>query len=121
MAQGNSKRISHDLEEENNTFRQDDLQNILTDVDQDLNDIGFQEVTRDGNNFVTNIIIWTDSGKTKKLLEFDYVRTSPPFLDSFTKKVYAKDGVTVASTVTQTATRNANKTINQITSGNVRS
>ncbi len=121
MPAGNSKRISQDLESENNSFREDDLQTILTDLDQDANNIGFEEITRDGSLQVTNITIWTDSGKTLKLLEFDVARTSPPFVSSITKKIYLKDGVTVASTVTMTAVRNANKTINTVDTSNVRS
>lgn len=121
MGNTNSKRVSQDLERENNTFRQDDLQTILTDIDQDINNLGYEEVTRDVNNFVTNIVIWTDNGKTKKLLEFDYVRDTFPFISSIVKKIYLEDGVTVASTVTYTATRNANKTINHVNAINVRS
>jgi len=120
MPQTNSKRVSQDLEGENNSFRNDELQSILTDINQQMDDIGFEEITRNGNLQVTNITIWTDSGKTLKLLEIDVARTSPPFVSSVTKKVYLKDGVTVASTVTTTVTRNANKTINTVDTSNVR-
>lgn len=56
MGQNNSRRISHDLDRNPNTFRDSDLRQIIDDIDEEISGKGYSEVLRKGV-FVSEIEI----------------------------------------------------------------
>lgn len=109
MGQNNSNRISHLIEALPNTFRDDQLEQILNDLNEEDSGKGYSEVIRTGA-FVTSIIAWSDVSKTKKRTEATFTRTGP-FVSSITKVTYSEDGTSIVSTISGTVTRTGNNEV----------
>lgn len=67
----------------------------------------YLEVTRDGGGKTTDVIVWTDNGKTTKIREVNITRTSGK-VSSVVVKQYDGSG-TLAETLTGTITRSSGK------------
>ena len=119
MAGGkNSSRVNHDIDQKQNTFRDDNLKQILNDVNEDMEGIGFSEVVYKSppqQVFVDKIIVWETISKVKKRAEivFNY-GTSFPFIETITKTNFKEDGSAGDSQVVATFNYNANKTIQNV-------
>lgn len=116
MGQSNSNRVSHNLESLPNTFRDDQLHQILNDIDEELTGMGFSELVYSGV-FISGINVYTDATKVKKRTDvvFTYEGVTP-FLQVVTRRVYDEDtGLTVVATSTATITYNPNRTVKDVT------
>lgn len=115
MGQNNTERISHNLEGLPTTFRDDQLYQIINDLGEEDSGKGYSQVLRTGP-FVTSIIVWLDSGMTKKRTDAVISRTGA-FVTSIVKRIYDEDGVAVVSTITATVTRAGDNTISFVNVG----
>ena len=107
MAQKDTDRISHDISEAPvNTFRETKLAHIVDELDEESQGKGYTEVVRTGV-FVTKITVWEDDQKLKKRTETLFARTGP-FVSQIVKNFYSTDGLSIASSVTATFTRDGN-------------
>lgn len=125
MGQNNTERISHKVEDLPNTFRSDELKEGINDLDEEIMGLGFSEVIRTGA-FVSKITVWdrptnnpTPDPAAIKRSESIFNRTGP-FVDSIVKTTYKADGVTPASVVTSTITRDGSNRTVFVDTGNVR-
>lgn len=114
MGQNNTERLSHELESLPNTFRDDDVKQILNDLNEEDSGKGFSEVVRTGV-FVNKITVWATSSKLIKRTETIFTRTGP-FVNTIVKSIYKEDGSAVISTITATVTRDVQ---NKVTDVNV--
>ena len=114
MGQTNSRRISHTIENLPNTWRGDDLNQILNDINEEEAGSGYSEVSYLGATpFVTSITTWDDNTKTKKRTKVDFTYAPLPFVTGITKEFYAEDNDTlVIALITAVVNYNANKTVN---------
>lgn len=109
MGQTNSERVSHAIEALPNTFRDDQLRQILDDLNEEDAGTGYNEVTRTGV-FVDKIIVWKDSSKAQKRTETTFSRTGA-FVDQIVKEFFSEDGASVVSAITAVITRSGNKQV----------
>ena len=116
MGQTNSNKVSHKLTDLPNTYRDDQLNQILNDLDEDNSGSGFSEVFYLGATpFVSQILTWQTSAKLKKRTVVDFTYSPLPFVSVIVKQFFDEDddNITV-STITATVIYNANKTVNNI-------
>jgi len=116
MGQDNSTKVSHKLEDLPNTFRDDQLQQILNDIDEEESGRGFSEVSfLAATPFVSQIITYKDNTKTHKRSQVDFTYTPLPFVSGIVKQVFDDydDSITVA-TITAMVVYNANKTVKSV-------
>ena len=116
MGQTNSKRISHELDSHQNTYRDDQLDQILNDIDEDENGIGFSETGFIvGTPFIAQIITYADNTKIQKRSQVDFTYTPVPFVTTIVKQVFDNDddSITIA-TITATVSYNANRTVKDV-------
>lgn len=111
----NSERIYHDVDKKNNTYRNGNVEQILNDINEDLETLGFIEPTyKDSPQqvFLDKITAWDDGLKSYKRAEIliNY-GTSFPFIQSITKNLYNEDGTAIVATSTFTVNLFANKTL----------
>ena len=119
MGQTNSKRVSHTVTDSPNTFRDDHLKQILNDLGEEDTGAGFSEILKTGV-FTDKIIVWTDSGKTKKRSETTFTRAGP-FLSTIVKEIFDEaDGLIKKSTSTGTFTRDGQNLVLDATVTNTR-
>jgi len=79
-------------------------------VDSLVHDIAetcYEEVTRDGSNRVTDVIVWTNPGKTVKIREVNVTRTSGR-VSQIVRKQYDAGGTLIA-TVTSVIARSGGR------------
>jgi len=112
MGQNNTERLSHTIESLPNTFRDDQLRQIIDDLNEEETGKGVSEVTRTGA-FVTNITVWKTVAKTQKRTETVFNRTGP-FINSIVKTIYSEDGTSSVATITATITRDVNKRVTDV-------
>ena len=112
MGQNNSRRVSHNVDSQQNVFRDDQLRQIIDDLAEEDTGKGFSEVSYNGV-FVSQIITWEDDNKAKKRSQIDFTYLpSSPFIETIVKTIYDEEtGLTAVATVTATVTYNANKTV----------
>lgn len=119
MGQDNSRRISHDIDNKPNTFRDDQLRQIIDDIDEEISGKGYNEVLRSGV-FVSEIKIWSEPtnnpspNPNAKLRTHEVFTRTGVFVTSSVKGYYDESEVLVA-TATTTYVRAVN---NQIVSTN---
>ena len=89
MGQDNSRRISHNVDSSPNTFRDDQLRQIIDDIDEEMSGKGYNEVLRDGV-FVSNIKVWSEPTNNPSLNPDAKLRTH---------EVFTRTGVFVTSSV----------------------
>lgn len=113
MGQNNSRRISHDVDTQQNVFRDDQLRQILDDLGEEDTGKGFSETIYSGV-FISQIITWDGPLKDKKRSQIDFTyQVGTPFIETIVKTIYDEEtGTTPVSTITATITYNANKTVN---------
>lgn len=113
MPQENTGRVQHLIDERPNSFRDDELDQIINDLDEDLNSVGFTQVIR--STFIDKIILWDDNPSSnpnaKKRMETTYNRVTSPFVSSIVREVYNQEGSAVVATVTYTYTRTGDNKI----------
>jgi hypothetical protein len=110
VAQGNSERISHKLDDLPNTFRDDQLNQIVNDLNEEDTGKGFSEVLYSGV-FVQSIITWDGVAKTKKRTQTDFTYVGP-FVTSITKNTFDEaTGLTVVSSINATINYDAQKKV----------
>jgi len=119
LGQNNSRRISHTLENLPNTYRDDQVRQILDDLDEENSGLGYSEVIRVGA-FVSKITVWDSNAMNFKKTEAIFNRTGP-FINSIVKNVYSVDGSSIISTVTASVTRTGNNSVAFVDVVNVRS
>ena len=113
MGQTNAKRVSHEIETLPNTFREDDLFNILNDIDEENAGKGYSEVSYIGSTpFVSKITTWDDNTKTRLRTDVTFTYTPLPFVSNIQKDYYGNDGVTIVCVLNAVVNYNANKTVN---------
>lgn len=116
MGNTNTKRVSHTLENLPNTFRSDDLRQILDDMDEEESGRGFSEVTYVGGTpFVSQIITYKDNTKTQKRSQVDFTYSPQPFVGTIAKQIFDNDddSITVA-TISAIILYNANKSVRSV-------
>jgi hypothetical protein len=119
MGQDNSRRISHDIDNKPNTFRDDQLRQIIDDIDEEISGKGYSEVLRSGV-FVSEIKIWSEPtnnpspNPNAKLRTIEVFTRTGVFITSSVKGYYDESEVIIA-TATTTYVRAVN---NQIVSTN---
>jgi len=111
VGQNNSGRISHDVDAQQNVFRDDILRQILNDLGEEDTGKGYSEVSYSGV-FVSQIVTWDSNSKTKKRSQIDFTyEPGSPFIQTILKTIYDEfDGVTPVATVTAVISYNANRT-----------
>ncbi len=116
MGQTNTKRISHTLENLPNTFRDDQLRQILDDMNEEETGRGFSEASYIASTpFVQQIITYKDNTKTQKRTQIDFTYAPLPFVSTVVKQIFDQDddSITVA-TISATVNYNANKTVRDV-------
>lgn len=125
MGQTNSRRISHTLSDVPSTFRDDQLQQILNDIDEHISGKGYCEIGYIGNTpFISQVTVYKDNSKTLRRADtqLTYVDDNPPFIQSTITRIYDEnDGNTIVAIITETINYNANKSVNFINTSIVRS
>ena len=113
MGQNNSRRISHDVDTQQNVFRDDQLRQILDDLGEEDTGKGFSETVYSGV-FISQIITWDGPLKDKKRSQIDFTyQVGTPFIETIVKTIYDEEtGAIAVATITATITYNANKTVN---------
>ena len=112
MGKPDSSRIQHDLEDMPNTFRNDDLEQIINDLNEEDAGKGFSEAFYVGATpFIDKIINWDAPAKNKKRSEVQFGYNPSPFIETIVKTIFDEDGTAVISTISATITYNANKTV----------
>lgn len=116
MGQGNSDRVSHDVDTKANIFRDDQLRQILDDLGEEDTGKGFSTVAYLGATpFVDLITTWNSPAMTKKRSEVQFTYSPLPFVTTIVKTIFNEhDGTTAVATITATITYNANKTTNTV-------
>lgn len=116
MGQTNSNKVSHKLIDLPNTFRDDQLAQILNDIDEEESGKGFSEVFYVvGKPFVLQIITWKDPTKTQKRYQIDFTYTPLPFVSQIVKQVFDQDDDSITrSTLTADIVYNANKSVKSV-------
>ena len=114
MGQTNSERVSHSLEELPNTFRDDQLKQILNDLDEESSGNGFSEADYISNVFISKITTWDSPLKNKKRSEVDFVYSPFPFIGTIVKSIYDEDGTLAIAQIIATFTYNSNKTLDDV-------
>lgn len=110
LGQSNSERVSHELSSLPNTFRDDQLNQIINDLNEEDTGKGFSEVVYSGV-FVQSIITWNDATKTKKRTQTNFFY-SGPFVSSITKRTYDEEtGLVEISSISATITYDVNKKV----------
>jgi hypothetical protein len=122
MGQTNSRRVSHKIEDLPNSFRDDQLRQILNDLDEENTGKGYSEVEYLGSTpFVDKIVTYEDNSKTKKRAETTFAYSPLPFVQTITKVTYDEEtGTSIVATTTATVNYNANKTVNYVDVVNTR-
>ena len=116
MGQDNSNKISHKLEDMPNTFRDDQLQQILNDINEEEVGLGFSEVSYvAATPFVAQILTWQDNNKLQKRSVVNFTYSPLPFVTLIVKQIFDDydDSITVA-TLTATVNYNTNKTVKSV-------
>lgn len=111
MAQRNSTKVSHDVDDHPNIFRDDHLRQILNDINDEIVDNGYSEPVRDVNGLLTSLTVWESPSKLIKKLVTTITRSNSPFVSSVVNDYYDTDGIAIISTVTDTIVRDGNKRI----------
>ena len=116
MGQSNSTKISHKVEDLPNTFRGDDLQQILNDIDEEEAGKGFSEAGYVGATpFVSLIITYKDNTKTQKRSRVDFTYSPLPFVTGIVKVFYDEDDDSIVrATMSATVVYNANKSVKSV-------
>ena len=110
MGKTNTSRVEHNLGNQPNAFRDDDLKQIINDLGEEDTGLGFSEVLKVPGPFVSSLITWVDSGKTQKRAETTFNRTGA-FVSSIVKEIYSEDGLSVVATITTILTRDGNNQV----------
>lgn len=116
MGQTNSRRVSHLLSDLPNTFRDQDLLQIINDIDEEESGKGFSEVIYVvGKPFVSQIITYKDNTKTQKRSIIDFTYSPLPFVSQIVKQWYDEDDDSiVVSSITANVTYNTNKSVQSV-------
>jgi len=116
VGQTNSRRVSHNISVEPNTFRDVDLSQILNDIDEEESGKGYSELEYlPGKPFVSRIITYVDQTKQKKRSVVDFTYSPQPFVSLIVRSWYDQDDDSlVVSTITATVNYNANKSVQSI-------
>lgn len=110
MGQINTERVSHTLTNLPNTFRDDQLQKIIDDLNEEESGWGFSEVIYSGV-FVQTINVWTSLAKTKKRTSTVFTYTGA-FVTGIVKTFYDEEtGLVAVSTISATITYDGNKKV----------
>ena len=114
MGQNNSRRISHDVDLKQNTFRDDQLRQIIDDLEEESSGLGYSEIIRSGP-FVSKIITWdrptnnpSPDPDAIKRTETTFTRTGA-FVDSILKEIYNEEGTAVIAKTDITFVRDASQ------------
>lgn len=116
MGQQNTQRISHTLENLPNTFRDDQLRQIIDDMNEEETGRGYSEASYlSGTPFVSQIITYKDNTKAQKRTQIDFTYSPLPFVTNIVKQIFDNDddSITVA-TISATVSYNANKTVQSV-------
>jgi len=92
-------KIGKDIISKPNTFRSNNLEQILNDLDEE-NDGGYSEITYTNGVFVSKITVWNSVAKNKKRSEINYTYSSSPFVSQVIKNIYNENGDTIIATIT---------------------
>lgn len=103
MGANNSRRISHDVDNKQNLYRDDQMRQILDDLDEETSGKGYSEIIRTGP-FVSKIILWADTTQDRKRYVLTFTRNGA-FVSSVLKEIYSEDGTYIISTLTINITR----------------
>lgn len=116
MGQTNSNKVSHKLSNLPNTFRDDQLNQILNDIDEEESGKGFSEVSYvSGKPFVSQIVTWKTPAKIQKRYQIDFTYTPLPFVSQIVKQVFDQDDDSITvSTLTADVVYNANKSVKSV-------
>jgi len=115
MAQKNTNRISHDVDAEQNVFRDDQLERIINDLAEEDTGKGFSETSYVGSTpFIDNITTYDSALKNYVRSVVDFTYSPLPFIEQIVKTIYNKDGTNVVATITAVVTYNTNKTIKDV-------
>ena len=110
MGQANTERVSHTVVDLPNTFRDDQLNQVINDLNEEDTGKGFSEVIYSGV-FVSSIITWNNASKTKKRTQtnFSYIGA---FVSSISKHTYDEEtGTIIVSTISATISYDASKKV----------
>lgn len=115
MAQQNTNRISHDVDAEQNVFRDDQLERIINDLGEEDTGKGFSETSYVGSTpFIDQITTYDSAAKNYVRSIVDFTYSPLPFIGQIVKTVYNKDGTNAVATITAVVTYNTNKTIKDV-------
>lgn len=116
MGQTNSRRVSHNISVEPNTYRDVDLSQILNDIDEEESGRGFSEIEYlPGKPFVSRITTYVDQTKQKKRAVVNFTYSPQPFVSQIVREWYDQDDDSlIISSVTATVNYNANKSVQSI-------
>lgn len=113
MGQTNTERVSHDVDKSPNTFRDDQMNQIIDDIGEELTGKGFIEaiyLDPPDQNFIDQIIVWDAPAKNKKRSETTFSRSGPvAFITSIVTDTFNEDGTAVIATTTTTITLSGSK------------
>lgn len=113
MGQNDTDRISHDVVEQPNVFRDRRLNQIINDLSEEDTGKGFSQVLYVGSTpFVDKIVTWDSPSLTKKRNEVQFTYSPSPFISQIVKTIFDEEtGSIVKATITATLTLNPNKTV----------
>lgn len=118
-----SDRVYHDLDAEDSgtpLFRSERLDQILRDLHEEESGWGYHKIVRNGNNFITEIQIYSENpdspenNPNAKLRSKTVFTRTDNFISALTRTIYAEDGTTVVATATANVFRNTNKSVNSV-------
>jgi len=116
----NDSRVTHDLQTQPNAYRDFDVAQILNDLGEEDTGLGFSEIikaTAPDPPFVSKLITWSDSSKTKKRAETTFNRdANGVFVQSVVKEIFNENGSSVVATINTVLNRDGN---NQVISADV--
>jgi len=116
MGQTNTRRVSHNIIQNLNTYRDVDLNQILNDIDEEESGRGYSEVEYVlGKPFVSTITTYVDQTKQQKRSVIDFTYSPIPFVSQIVKQWYDEDDDSiVVSSMTATVSYNANKSVQSV-------
>ena len=116
MGQNNSRRVSHDIDDSPNTFRDDQLRQILDDIDEELTGKGYTEILRSGV-FVDEMKIWDEPTNNPTpnpdaiLRKHIFFTRAGSFISSILTNYYTTDGLEIIAASTETYVRDVGKRV----------
>lgn len=121
MGQQNTDAIQHLINEFPNSFRDEELFQIINDIDEEIMGRGFSQVVRTPPSpFVDKITTWNEdpdsppaNPNAKKRTETIFTRAGA-FVTQITKNVYSEDGSSIVAVITGDITRTGNNQTNVV-------